>query len=160
VNRAEIARAIVACEAMAKQLRVALEADALAEYEEQGTVPTWRLPGLKVVGSTTNDAAYVADEQTFLAWVQDRYPSEVETVTLTRVRPVWQKAFLADVAKRGDPPCDLDGEAVPGVRWIPGGAFGGLAFRPDPSLKALVREHAREIVAGTRPLELPSQVPA
>jgi hypothetical protein len=160
VNRAETARAIAACEAMAKKLRAALTADALAEFEGQGTVPTWKLPGITVVGSTTRPSVAVTDEAAFLAWVAERYPSEVEQVVITRPRPAWQGVFLTAVAERGDPPCDSEGEVIPGLEWRPGGGFEGIALRVDRDTKAALAGFADEIVAGRRPLALPSEVDA
>jgi hypothetical protein len=158
VNRAEIAKAITACETMAKQLRDALTADAEAEYREQGTIPTWRLPGITVLGSTSNPTVAIVDEAAFLAWVAERHPTEVEQIVVTRARPAWQSAFLKGVVARGEPACDEQGEPVPGLEWRAGGGFGGIALRVDPSMKAQIRDHARQIVAGTRPLELPGVV--
>lgn len=160
MNRADIARGIAACEAMARQLRAALVADAEAEYREQGTVPTWRLPGITVSGSTTNPTVAITDEAAFLAWVAERYPTEVEQVTITRVRAAWQDRFLKEVIARGEPACDENGEVVPGLQWRPGGGFGGISLRVDAETKAFIREHAEQIVAGVRPLELPSGVTA
>jgi hypothetical protein len=158
MNRADIARGIAACEAMAKQLRAALIADAEAEYREQGTVPTWRLPGITVSGSTTNPTVVIADETAFLAWVAERYPTEVEQITITRVRPAWQDRFLKQVIARGEPTCDEHGEIVPGLQWRAGGGFGGISLRVDADTKAAIRDHAEQIVAGVRPLELPAGV--
>lgn len=160
MNRAEIARGIAACEAMAKKLRAALTADAQAEYDEQGTVPTWKLPGITVVGATAHPSVAIVDENAFLAWVAERYPTEVEKVVITRVRPAWQGPFLTAVAERGDPPCDTEGEVIPGLEWRPGGGFDGIALRVDRDTKAALAGYADEIVAGRRPLALPSEVDA
>ncbi|MEU7170373.1 hypothetical protein ABZ949_02630 [Micromonospora tulbaghiae] len=160
MNRAEIARAITACETMAKQLRDALTADAEAEYREQGTVPTWRLPGITVTGATTNPTVVISDEAAFLAWVADRYPSEVEQITTTRIRPAWQQQFLKGVIARGEPACDEQGEEIPGLTWRAGGGFGGISLRVDADTKALIRDHARQIVAGQIPLALPGEASA
>jgi len=153
-----MAQAIAACDAMSKRLRAALTADAAAEFSTQGTVPTWKLPGITVVGSTIHPSVAVVDEAAFLSWVAERYPSEVETVVITRARPAWQATFLADVATRGEPPCDVEGEIVPGLQWRPGGGFGGIALRVDRDTKATLAGFAEEIVAGKRPLALPSEV--
>ncbi|MEU8157993.1 hypothetical protein AB0B94_30440 [Micromonospora sp. NPDC048986] len=100
----------------------------------------------------------IVDEAAFLAWVAERYPTEVETVVITRARPAWQSSFLTGVASRGEPACDDQGETVPGLEWRPGGDFGGISLRVDATTKALIGTHADEIVAGLRPLELPSEV--
>lgn len=157
MNRADVARAIAACEAMAKELRTALEADAASEYAEQGTVPSWRLPGMQVLGSTTKPKAVVRDEPAFVDWVAARYPSEVETVTVRRVRSAWMSRLLSEVAARGAA-CDDQGEEIPGVEWVAGGRFGGISLRVDADVKVLLAGHAREIVAGERPLSLPAAV--
>jgi hypothetical protein len=156
VNRADVARGIAACEAMAKRLRAALTADAENEYTEQGTVPTWRLPGITVTGSTAHPSVAIVDEAAFVEWVAGRHPTEVETVVITRARPAWQKRFLDEVTGRGAA-CDAEGEVVPGLEWRPGGGFGGISLRVDSSTKALIRQHADEIVAGVRPLEFPTR---
>lgn len=152
LNRATVVRGIVACEAIAKRLRAHLAAEAAADMEKNGTVPSWRLAGVNVVGSTTHDSVAVADEAAFLDWVAERYPTEVETVR--RVRPAWLPRFLAEVKARGNPPCDAEGEEVPGLEWRPGGEFNTLTYKVDGEVKALVAAHADEIAAGRRPLAL------
>jgi hypothetical protein len=156
MNRADIARGIAACETMARELRAALTADAEAEFVEQGTVPTWRLPGITVAGATSNPSVAIVDEAAFLEWVAQRYPTEVEQISITRPRPAWQAGFLAGVAGRGEPACDEQGERIPGLEWRPGGCFVGISLRVDSQTKALVRSHAQAVVAGERPLQLPS----
>ena len=155
MNRADIARGIAFCEAMAKRLRAALATDAENEYAEQGTVPTWRLPGITVVGSTTHPTVEVTDEDAFVKWVAERYPTEVETVV--RVRPAWKQRFLQDVAERGDPPCDEYGEVIPGLQWRPGGGFGGIRLVVNQQVKAELGRFADEVVSGQRPLQLPGE---
>lgn len=154
MNRAEIARAIAACEALAKTLRRKLITEAEAEYIGEGMVPSWKLPGITVSGSTTNPSVVVVDEPAFLAWVAERYPTEVETIR--RVRPAWQGRFLDGVVERGNPPCDPQGEEIPGLEWRAGGTFNGISMRVNAATKALIASHADEIAAGTRPLELPA----
>lgn len=154
MNRADLIRAIAACEAAAKEFRAALGADALAEWTEQNTAPTWRLPGVTVSCSVTHPSVQVVDEAKFLAWVRDRYPTEVET--LVRVRSAWQGSFLEAVASRGDPPCDGDGEVIPGLEYNGGGVFKSLSIRPSNELAGQLRLAAREMVAGVRPLALPT----
>lgn len=153
MNRAEVARAIAACEALAKELRGALSADAAAEYAEQGTAPTWRMPGLTVIAATSNDAVSVVDEAVFTAWVAQRYPTEV--VTEPTVRPAFRAKLLAEAVKRGDPPCDDEGEIIPGLEYRPGGEFRSIAVKPSSTLRARLHTAAREIAEGRAPLVLP-----
>lgn len=69
MNRRELAAEIVRLEGLAAAAkaraaghRAELEADACRELEEQGTAPTWRLPGLgTVLLSTSREAPVVAD---------------------------------------------------------------------------------------------------
>ena len=59
-------------------LAAELNADARAEYEEQQTASTWRIPGMATVPqSVTNDAVVVKDEPKFVDWVARRFPTEV-----------------------------------------------------------------------------------
>jgi hypothetical protein len=155
-----MAQALAACETMAKKLRDAIAADAQAEFDEQGTVPTWRMPdaGITVSGSTKHPSVAIVDEQAFLNWVQEHHPSEIKTVTL--VQPAWQQAFLAAVAERGEPLCDDQGDIIPGLEYRPGGGFAGISVRVEPAIKMVLGLYADEVVTGKRPLALPSEVDA
>jgi len=153
VNRAELTRGIVACETLARELRAALTADARSEFDEQGTAPTWRLPGLTVSTAMTADSVAVVDEAAFTAWVAKAYPTEVETVTA--VRPAFRAKLLGDAAGRGDPPCSADGEVIPGVEFRPGGEFRAVSVRPSSGLRSQLAAKAKDIVEGRAPLALP-----
>lgn len=155
MNRAEVVRGIAACEAMAKRLRAKLTAEAETEFVNEGMVPSWKLAGITVSGSLTHPSVAITDEAAFLAWASERYPTEVETVAVTRVRAAWQGPFLEGVAGRGNPPCDAQGEEIPGLEWRPGGSFGGISVRVDPEIKAVIAQHADEIADGVRPMALP-----
>lgn len=154
MNRANIVQAIAACDALGAELRRQLKADAAAEYAEQGTAPTWRLPGFTVSTSITHPTVEVVDEPAFRRWVEVEYPTEIETIK--RVRPAWQAAFLAEVTRRGDPPCDAGGIVLPGLRYVPGGEFRSVSVLPSADTKSVLRTMAQEIAAGRRPLALPS----
>jgi hypothetical protein len=156
VNRAQIVQAIAACDALAAELRLSLKADAAAEFAEQGTAPTWRLPGYTVSTAVTHDAVEVVNDAAWLAYVREEFPTEVEVVT--RARSAWQASFLADVAFRGDPPCDRDGRVIPGLAFRPGGEFASVSVRPQAATKASLRAIAADIAAGRRPLGLPQTV--
>lgn len=158
MNRAEIAKAIIACEEMAKQLRESLTTEAKAEFTSQGMLPRWSSPDISITASTNNPSVAVVDDEAFLAWATTRHPGEVETVTTVQVRPAFRTALLADALKRGGPDvCDRHGEPIAGVQWRAGGGFRNLTIVAGHEVKKLVREHARQIVAGTRPLELPAE---
>lgn len=153
MNRADLIRAVAACEAAAKEFRAALAADAAAEWESQGTAPTWRLGDVTVSCSLAHPSIHIFDEPKFLEWVRQFHPDQVET--LVRVRPAWQAVFFESVLERGDPPCDEGGEAIPGVQYMVGGSFKSLSIRPSTELQGQLRRAAREMVAGVRPLALP-----
>ncbi len=158
MNRAEIARAAAACDAMAKKLREALVADARNEYDEHGTVPTWRLPGMTVSGRTTTASVAISDEGAFDEWAEKHYPSEIERVFVVRAKGAWLAAFLKGVAARGEPLCDKDGAEVSGLSFRPGGEFDGIAVKVDSDVKEMFADYAAEITAGLRPLALPPVV--
>lgn len=153
MNRAEMTRGIVACETLAKELRAALTADARGESEEQGTAPTWRLPGLTVSSAMSSDSVAVVDEAAFTAWVAKAYPTEIETVTA--VRPAFRAKLLGDAAGRGEPVCAEDGEVIPGVEFRPGGEFRAVSVRPTSALRSQLAAKALDIVEGRAPLALP-----
>jgi hypothetical protein len=154
MNRRDLIHAIAACEAAAKEFRAALGADALHEWEGQGVAPTWRLPGVTVSCSVTHPTVQVVDEAKFREWVKLRYPHQIETVT--RVFPAFQQKLLEEVAQRGDPPSSEDDEVIPGLAYDPGGAFRSLSIRPSHELVGQFKLAAREMVAGRRPLALPT----
>jgi hypothetical protein len=145
VNRTELVTRIVFFDQIAARakeaaqaLRNDLTADARAEFEEQGTAPTWRIPEVATVATAvTHEAPGLADEAAFVAWVRERYPTEVETVH--RARPAWMAPFLASLAASGDDAVDTStGEVVPGITMRPGGNFAGVSIRPTAQGKAII----------------------
>lgn len=154
LNRAEMIRAAAACDALGSALRAAIKAAARADFEEQGTAPTYRMPGYTVSTSITHDGIEVVDEQLWLEFVTRRWPGEVETVR--RVRSSWQSVYFAAVLGRGDPPCDDEGTVLPGLAYRRGGEFRSVSVLPDAQTKWLLRKTAAEIASGVRPLELPT----
>ncbi|MER5327062.1 hypothetical protein [Streptosporangium roseum] len=78
-------------------------------------------------------AVVVADEDAFTAWVAANHPSEVET--LVRVRPGWQREFLAHLAHLAAlaPIADPDtGEVIPGLAAVPALAPRSFSLRLLP----------------------------
>ncbi|MEU3605345.1 hypothetical protein AB0E83_07765 [Streptomyces sp. NPDC035033] len=75
-------------------------------------------------------AVVVADEAAFTAWVADNHPDGVET--LVRVRPDWQRRFLARLT-RLDPVADPHtGEAIPGLGVLSASEPRSFSLRPLP----------------------------
>lgn len=153
MNRADLARAIIACEAAAKEFRAALAADAAAEWEEQNAAPTWRMPGVTVSCSVTHPAVIVTDEAKFLDYVKARAPHQIETVV--RVYPSYQRVLLDELAARGEPLADDEGTVIPGLSYHPGGSFSSLSIRPSAELKFQLSRAAKAMVSGAVPLGLP-----
>jgi hypothetical protein len=156
VNRAQQIEALAACEALAKALRANLNADALAEFEEQDCAPAWRTPGFTVSTSLTTDTIAITDDKAFLAYVEQRYPTEVETITIVRPRPAWQGVFFDGLRKRGEPLCDDEGTVVPGLEFRPGGQFRAVSVIPKSATRARLARVADEIASGRLPLALPA----
>lgn len=154
MNRADTVKAALiwdqvaaAAKDKAANYRAELDADAKAEYAEQGTAPTWRLPD---IGSITLpisiETPYVADMAALLKWAAERYPAEVEQVTQLRVEFV--AGLVARVIVSGGLVVDqATGEVVPGFAVREGGQAKALSIRPTPAAKALIREAANGVVA-------------
>jgi hypothetical protein len=143
-----------------KNLIAELNADARAEFEEQGTASTWRIKGMATVPQAqTADAVVVVDEDKFLDWVQARHPTEVETVT--HVRPAFRALVLGKLVKVAGDVCHIDGEVVPGVEFKPGGEFIGISVTPTAAAKeaftAVASATLLELVAKSG-LEAPREV--
>lgn len=147
MNRAEIAAEIVRWEGLAAAAtaratahRAVLETAARAELE-QGTVPTWRMPGIGTVTlPVSREAVIVADPAAWVAWVAARHPGEI----VQQIRPTSERALLGRLTVDGDVVVDPDtGEIVPGLSVRPGGVPGRLALR----LTADAREAAQAAAA-------------
>lgn len=144
MNRTQIVQAVVFLDQLAAhakaegaKLRDQLTADARAEYEEQGTAPTWRIPDVATVAaSVTHESVSVADEEAFTAWVKSRYSTEVEMVA--KIRAAWLALFLSNAKISGDYAVDpFSGEVVPGLAVREGGRFSGISVRATSEAKAV-----------------------
>jgi hypothetical protein len=133
--------------ALAKQraapLREQLAARAREELERDGTARTWRMPDVVTAStSVTHETVHVADPQAWTRWVEARFPTEVERITV--VRPAFQSVFLERHAlpERREPSGEWivvdagTGEVVPGLGVRPGGEFGGVSIRVTSAAKA------------------------
>lgn len=162
MNRTDAIKAIVWLDQLAAQakaeaakLRADLVADARAEFDEQGTAPTWRIPDVATVAaSVSHETVYVADEAVFTKWAVERYPTEVETIR--RIRESWRTRFLGEVIVEFEGLVDRStGEVVPGLAVKAGGEFAGISIRPTSAAKevfsALAEHGLRELVAKASP---------
>jgi hypothetical protein len=135
VNRAEATRQVLLIEAArdqldarAKVLREGLNADAVAEYEEQGSAQTWRFDIGTWSQGISKDAPVIEDARSWVGWVKKRYPAEVLEV----VNPSFQKVVLSRLVSVGEEVLEpTTGEIVPGLGVRPGGRPLSLRFKPN-----------------------------
>lgn len=153
MNRADAARMVVLLEEALRELREGMTADAKAEYLEQGTAPTWRMPGITVTTAITHPSVRVADDKALLAYVARRYPTEVETIR--RVRGAFLADLLARLAQAGEPLADDEGTVIPGLEYVAGGEFRAISVRVEPGLRARLRGEVRTALEAGVPLALP-----
>lgn len=150
MNRAEATRQVLLLEAArdqldarAKALREGMNADAVAEYEEQGSAQTWRFDIGTWSQGVSREAPVVADPAAFAAWVKDRYP----TAVIEQVVPAFQKALLASLDCITDFVIHPDtGEVVPGLGVRPGGRPLPLRFKPKDDALAVADQEAGVLV--------------
>lgn len=163
MNRSERLTQIMRLEALAAAAKTAaadhraeLGAEAAAEFEREGTAPTWRLSDLGTVTlPVSKQAAYVADPKAFIEWCALRYPSEVETIA--QLRPAFQAALLARLHLEGTSAVDpTTGEEVPGLAVRPGGIAKSLSIRPSPEAGAVFAEFGRQTLER---LLAPAEIP-
>jgi hypothetical protein len=142
MNRTDRIREVLRLEGLAAaarrradEHREHLAAEARAELEQQGTAPSWRLPDIGTVTLPLSKLTpVVADPAKLVAWAQQRYPTEVETIH--QVRAAFQGALLARVLCDEDLVVDPDtGEAIPGLTVRPGGTPGQLTIRASRDVK-------------------------
>lgn len=152
MNRRDVVRNVLiweqvaaAAQARAGEYRKMLNADAVAELEEQGTVPTWRMADIATVSlPVSREKAVVADETALLEWVRRSHPTEI----VERVRP----AFVAALDKRlmigdGQVIDPVTGEIVPGMSVREAGVPGTLRILAADGVKPVVVAAAADMMA-------------
>lgn len=162
MNRAEMTRRVLLLETAAAELgrraqsiRDDLNADARAEYEEQGSAQTWRFDIGTWSQGISKDLPVVDDPSAWVRWVKDRYESEVYEV----VNPAFQKALLGRLSPAGEVVIDpATGEIVPGLGVRPGGQPLTLRFKPAGDARA-VADQAAEALVGKVLADLGIEVP-
>lgn len=152
MNRADVVRQVLiweqvaaAAQAKAAQFRQMLNADAVAEYTEQGTAPTWRMPEVATVSMpVSRTRPIVSDPDALAAWVARRHPTEV----VQAVRPTFARALPGLLRMAGDTVIDPEtGEVVPGMTVSEGGTPGSLRIVPTDEARQLISAHAADVVA-------------
>jgi hypothetical protein len=153
VNRSDRLQQIMRLEALAAAAKTAaadhraeLNAEAAAEFEREGTAPTWRLSDLGTITlPVSKETPYVAAPQAFVDWCMLRYPSEVETIA--QVRPAFQAALFARLHIEGESAVDTaTGEEVPGLAVRPGGIPKSLSIRASAEASAIFAEAGRQML--------------
>ena len=123
----------VAAQAKARgaQAREVLDVQARAEFTRDRIAPTWRIPDVGTVPfAVTANRVDVVNEAAYTAWVLDRFPEQIETTV--RVRPAYDKTVREAATKRGAA-CTADGELIPGLEFVAGGAPMGISILPRTS---------------------------
>lgn len=129
--------------AKGKELRVEVEADALAEYEREGNGVTWTFRDLgRVTLPLTTEAPVIADIDALLKWVKERHPENVETVE--QVRAAFQKWLLenAQITEDGTVIDPETAEVIPGMGVREGGKPKALTITVDRPVKELLANYA------------------
>jgi hypothetical protein len=150
MNRAEVIRQVFLWDRVAEQavaqaavFRAMLQAEAVAEFKEQGTAPTWRLQDIAaVVLPISRTAPVVADHEALAKWVSLTRPSEVEL----RVRPAYVKALRDGARIAGDAVIDREGTVIPGMAVRDGGVPGSVTLTAEAAAKQVAAEAAERVL--------------
>jgi hypothetical protein len=136
-----------AAKTRAAELRETLTQDARAEYAEQGTAPTWRLPDIGTVTlPVSTERIVVEDEPALVEWAKRDWPSEV--VTTESIRPAFLRVLLDNIAvPAGEVAVDSgSGQVIPGLAVRAGGTPQSLSFRPTRDAKAVAAAGAERLI--------------
>jgi hypothetical protein len=149
-------------EAAARALRASLKDEATANYRDHGSADTWRMGGGKVTTNLSKSGAAITDHDAFVAWVAERYPTEVttRTVVIREVRnPKWLEELLAGLdpmdpeeldAGESTACVDSDGRIIPGAIWTMGGRMVSISVYPDKDITRRLDKVAGDYAAGRR----------
>lgn len=141
-SRAQLASEAIWWDAVAAQAkargayaRTELDEQARAEFTRDGVAPTWRIPDVGTVPLALTAARVdVVDPAAYTEWVAATFPEQVETIVTTRVRPAYDQVVRDAAAARGAA-CTEDGEVIPGLAFVPGGAPKGISIRASSDAK-------------------------
>ncbi|HWB34931.1 MAG TPA: hypothetical protein VHA75_02800 [Rugosimonospora sp.] len=142
----------------AASLREELQAEALAEFETNGTAASWTI---RDVGRATlplsQQAVVIADPDALAKWTKDRHPEHLETVE--QVRSAYQTYLLQNAQPHPDGVVldPITDEVIPGLAVRAGNVPGTLTIVPERGVKAVLagwaeREVARLLAAENGPV--------
>lgn len=132
---------------------VALRAQVTEELQV-GDRLTVTLDGVRISQVTCKAGAVstrVSDRAALLAWVRQWYPTEVETLTTSQVRPAFVEKILAWAKTAGEPVDPSSGDLIPGVEVHQG----------EPTIAVTPTKEADAAIAAawaSGQLPLPSQI--
>lgn len=141
MNRADLIHTKMVNEAGARVAKNLLEAEAVQEWTENETRAVWNVPGGTATTSIKQRSLEVIDDQAFLAWVRERYPTEVVQV-LRVLNTEWLGKLRGELAERV---AHGDIDSPPGTKLDEGGRFHMLSITPDAgvrqALDAVIKAH-------------------
>lgn len=113
-------------------------ADTIIDAWQEGDRTAAILPGGARIGAITlakgRSSAAVTDRATFQEWVFQTHPEEIETVTVTRVRPAFESAMISAAKAHGEPVDSTTGETITvesGISMRLGDPYPVLRLEPD-----------------------------
>lgn len=122
-------------EKVAKAAKAELEATFIETGTDRTTVKDSQGAKLGTVSyAQGRTSAYVADDATFLAWVEENHPDRMVRV----VDPTWKTQLLSACTANGEPVDPSSGEVVPGVEMTQGRPY--VSVRGTSEGKALMSE--------------------
>lgn len=151
MNRSQQVQAVIYLDQLAAAatrhaatIRGELLAEARAELAAAGMAPTWRMSEVATVSARiAKDAVTVADPAAFAAWVWARFPEQVERTPV--VRPAYTRTVAKAARPTGDGTVvDANGELIPGLVHIPGGAMLGISIVASDTAKEVFGGVAEE----------------
>jgi hypothetical protein len=139
---------MVRLQVFAKQLLAAtseaLSAEGRAEWAED-TRANWEVRGVGTAyASISGRSLVVEDEQAFLRWLVERYPTEIDAVLKPR-NPEWYKKIREQYALALATGAT---ESVPGARLDEGGEFISVTVKPDHALRTAMNRSIKLALAG------------
>ena len=160
LSTTELARIAVAAEAVAAAAKAVIEERGRKAHEAGDKLTVEAVEqDVQAYATTTQDRINITDPSELYAFLQELYPHNFETRTVTTVQPInpnWVakqlEAWLPQVLKG-----EMD--APPGTHLVPGGEFVSTTVRPKAGVKRALQEaaHAR-LVQGELPALVNTQV--
>lgn len=118
------------------------------------------LPDKTLLGAVTlakgKTGSKLVDEPAFRAWVERTHPEEMETVTITRVKPAYSELIMSAARQLGQAIDATTGEEVPGITVEQGDPYPTMRLAPgarDVIAKAWQAGQLADVVDGLLEIE-------